>query len=89
MIYQIFEAIIEGEKHSTGNIHWGPLEKDVSDFAKGHSLDDEVDRAAEQVQSLEVAVTETGALIYLNTHYRPGALHTCIFLFLSQTNPQR
>lgn len=59
-------------------IHWEPLEKGVSDFAKGHSFDDEVDWAVEKVQSLEVAVTERVASIYLNTYCRPGVLHICV-----------
>ena len=38
MISQILKAIIKGGKHSTGNTHWGPVERGVNDFAKGHSL---------------------------------------------------
>lgn len=51
MIHQIFKTIIERGKNSTRNFHWGPLEKSVGDFAKGHSFDDEVDRDVERVQS--------------------------------------
>lgn len=78
MIYQIFKTIIKGGKHFTGSTHWGPVEKGVNDFAKGHSLGDEVDGAVERVQSLKVAATEIVASIYLNIHCRPGARHTCI-----------
>lgn len=86
MIYQIFKAIIEGGKHSTGNFHWGPLEKGVSGFAKGYSFDDEVDGDVKRVQSLEEAVTETAASIYLNAHCRPDPLHTYVILFSLQTS---
>lgn len=75
MIYQIVKSMIEGGKHSTGNIHRGLLEKSVSDFAKRHSFDDEVDGAMERVQSPERAITEIAASIDLNSPCGPDALH--------------
>lgn len=65
---------------STGNAHWGPLEKGVSDSAKGHSFD-EGDRAIERVWSLE---EEIATSIYLNT---VGQVFHIVVLFSVQHKP--